>query len=219
MLKVENDSRQTDFNNIYEEVKKLSDSHSASEVEEITNVYSRLSELYQNTEELLSRKQKFLQRRLDFEVWYKNMHGNIELLKNKVEGKKYSAEELHNAAEELSTLQNEFEQKSREVSDIDEMSRRVNQIIRDRNTTLPISVADRLNSIQNLLKIVKDLLTLEEEGINKRSRKWDEFNSKYEALCQWLSNVNEKIHQLHLHSSTINDFEEQLKVLKVSLKF
>ncbi|GFY40265.1 nesprin-1 [Trichonephila inaurata madagascariensis] len=214
LLKIENDSRQTDFNGIYEEVKKLSDSHDSTEIEEITTLYSKLSELYQNTEELLSKKQKLLQKRLDFEAWYKDMYENIVLLKNKIEGKKYSADELQNAADELSRLQREYEKKVTEVSTLDELFQKVNQIIRDRNTTLPVTVADRLNDIQRLLKVVKDLLTLEQEGINKLSKKWDEFNKKYEALCQWLSSVNKRIDDMQFQSSTFADFEQQLKVLK-----
>ncbi|GIX92557.1 nesprin-1 [Caerostris extrusa] len=184
LLRTENDSRRSDFNGIYEEVKKLSDSHDTSEIEEITAMYSKLSELYQNTEELLSRKQKFLQKRLDFESWYKDMHENIDLLKSKVEGKKYTSDELQTATDELSNLQKEYEKKVNEVENLDEMAEKVNQVIRDRSTTLPVSVGDRLAHIERLLKTVRDLLTLEQEGLSNLNKKWDEFNSKYEAFCE-----------------------------------
>ncbi|GIY32234.1 nesprin-1 [Caerostris darwini] len=214
LLRTENDSRRSDFNGIYEEVKKLSDSHDTSEIEEITAMYSKLSELYQNTEELLSRKQKFLQKRLDFESWYKDMHENIDLLKSKVEGKKYTSDELQTATDELTNLQKEYEKKVNEVENLDEMAQKVNQVIRDRSTTLPVSVGDRLAHIERLLKTVRDLLTLEQEGLSNLNKKWDEFNSKYEALCRWLSNVNNKMIDLDQQSSTFADFEQQLHVLK-----
>lgn len=217
MLKIENDSRQVDFNNIYEEVKRLNDTYDASEVEQITKLYSKLSELYQNTEELLSRKQKLLEKFLDFEAWNKDMCENIRLLMQKIEGKKYSAAELQDVIEELSKLQKEFDKKSTEVADLDEFCQKLNQIIRDRSTSLPITVADRLAYIDSLLKSVKVSLMQEQEGLRKLDEKWTEFNSQHNALLQWLSDVDNKIQNLHEGSSSLSDFQMQMKIVQVSL--
>ena len=114
-MKIENDSRQVDFNNIYAEVKRLNDTYEPSEVEQITKLYSKLSELYQNTEELLSRKQKLFEKFLDFETWNKDMCENIRLLMQKSEGKKYTSGELHTVMDELSKLQKELDKKCNKI--------------------------------------------------------------------------------------------------------
>lgn len=217
MLKIENDSRQVDFNNIYEEIKRLNDTYEASEVEQITKLYSKLSELYQNTEELLSRKQKLFEKFLDFEAWNKDMCENIRLLMQKTEGKKYTSAELHNVMDELSKLQKELDKKSIEVSNLDDFCRKLNQIIRDRTSSLPITVADRLAYIESLMRTLKETLIREEEGLRKVDEKWNEFNNKHRALCQWLADVDGKIHNLHEKSSSLKDFEMQLHVVQVCI--
>lgn len=215
MLKIENDSRQVDFNNIYEEVKRMNDTYETSEIQHITSLYSKLSELYQNTEEFLARKQKLLQKFLDFEAWNKDMCENIRLLLQKIEGKKYSSEELQSMIEELTKLEKEFDKKSAEVADLDEFCRKVNQTIRDRSTSLPVTVTDRLAHIESLIKSVRESLVQEQEGLKKLDAKWKEFNKQYSALCKWLSDVDAKIQNLHKSSSSKGDFEKQLNVVQV----
>ncbi|XP_054713817.1 LOW QUALITY PROTEIN: muscle-specific protein 300 kDa-like [Uloborus diversus] len=214
VLKIENDNRQIDFNNIYDEVKKLSDSYDSSELEQISMLYSKLSELYQNTEELLSKKQKLLQKLLDFEAWRKDMCENIDLLKQKIEGKKYKAEDLAIISEELTKLQREFDIKSSQLSELDQIAQRLNQIIRDRTTSLPMTVAERLTHIQVLLKSVRELLVKEQDSLTKLNKSWDEFNIQRLSVCEWLADVDKKIQAIHDSSTSQSDFIKELNVLQ-----
>lgn len=197
-------------------MKRLNETYDSSEVQQITKLYSKLSELYQNTEELLSKKQKLLEKFLDFEAWNKDMCENIRLLMQKIEGKKYSAAELHDVIEDLAKLQKEFDKKSSEVVDLDEFCRKLNQIIRDRSTSLPISVAERLTYIESLIKTVKESLLQEQEGLRKLDEKWKEFNNQHTALLQWLSGVDSKIQNLHESSSSLSEFQMQMNIVQVS---
>ncbi|KFM65654.1 hypothetical protein X975_19639, partial [Stegodyphus mimosarum] len=97
---------------------------------------------------------------------------HIELLIHKIGGKKYTSKELHSITEEFSKLQREFDKKSSEVANLDEFAQKVNQIIRDRVTSTPVTAADRLAHIQGLLKRVNEILKKEEEGVQKLDKKW-----------------------------------------------
>ncbi|XP_067130355.1 LOW QUALITY PROTEIN: muscle-specific protein 300 kDa-like [Centruroides vittatus] len=213
-LKTESLSKKSEFNIIYNEMKKINETCSPQDSQILTSSYSQISESYQAIENQLDFQQKLFRKLQEFQFWYRDIAEQLKFILQKLEGRP-SPSELTTIQSEVETLQKQIDQKTPQAREIEEMMRRCNLTLRDRISSLPVSLIGQLKDAEGLLK--RAMLTIQKykEEMEQIGNQWTEFNQMLESISKWIQSLETRLHEMFPRSQTLEGLTEMLEMLSV----